>query len=87
MVHETPKTSMEQSFKAGYMMKLDKTLEFHETKFHRVVWALVTLNNLPMKVHFFFLFFLLFFSFNKAVDCVMLENSLSKKYEICFMLI
>ena len=37
--HETPKSSMEQSFKAGYMIKLDKTFEFHETKFHRVVWA------------------------------------------------
>ena len=37
--HETPKRSMEQSFKAGYMIKLDKTFEFHETKFHRVVWA------------------------------------------------
>ena len=39
--HETPKSSMEQIFKAGYMIKLDKTFEFHETKFHRVVWALV----------------------------------------------
>ena len=38
--HETPKRSMEQSIKAGYMIKLDKTFEFHETKFHRVVWAL-----------------------------------------------
>ena len=28
--HETPKSSMEQSFKAGYMIKLDKTFEFHE---------------------------------------------------------
>ena len=26
--HETPKSSMEQSFKAGYMIKLDKTFEF-----------------------------------------------------------
>ena len=41
MFHETPKSSMEQSFKAGYMIKLDKTFEFHETKFHRVVWALI----------------------------------------------
>ena len=41
MFHETPKSSMEQSFKAGYMTKLDKTFEFHETKFHRVVWALL----------------------------------------------
>ena len=39
--HETPKSSMEHSFKAGYMIKLDKTFEFHETKFHRVVWASV----------------------------------------------
>ena len=31
---------MEQGFKAGYMIKLDQTFEFHETKFHRVVWAL-----------------------------------------------
>ena len=37
--HETPKSSMEPSFKAGYMIKLDKTFEFHETEFHRVVWA------------------------------------------------
>ena len=37
--HETPKSSMEQSFKAGYMIKLDKTFKFQETKFHRVVWA------------------------------------------------
>ena len=28
--HETPKSSTEQSFKAGYMIKLDKTFEFHE---------------------------------------------------------
>ena len=34
LVYETPKRSMEQSFKAGYMIKLDKTFEFH-----RVVWA------------------------------------------------
>ena len=40
MFHETPKSSMEQSLKAGYMIKIDKTFEFHETKFHRVVWAL-----------------------------------------------
>ena len=39
LFHETPKSSMEQSFKAGYMIKLDETFEFHETKFHRVVWA------------------------------------------------
>ena len=39
-LHETPKSSMEQSFKAGYMIKLDETFEFHETKFHPVVWAL-----------------------------------------------
>ena len=32
---------MEQSFTAGYMIRLDKTFEFHETKFYRVVWALV----------------------------------------------
>ena len=38
-VSQTPKSSIEQSFKAGYMIKLDKTFEFHETKFHRVVWA------------------------------------------------
>ena len=31
--HETPKSSMEQSFKAGYMIKLDKTFKSHETKF------------------------------------------------------
>ena len=37
--HETLKSSMEQSFMAGYMIKLDKTFEFHERKFHRVVWA------------------------------------------------
>ena len=37
--HETPKSSMEQSFKADYVIKLDKTFEFHETKFHRVVRA------------------------------------------------
>ena len=36
--HETPKSSMEQRFKASYMIKLDKTFEFHDTKFHRVVW-------------------------------------------------
>ena len=40
VLHETLKNSMEQSFKTGYMIKLDKTFEFHETKFHRVVWAL-----------------------------------------------
>ena len=37
--YETPKSSMEQSFKAGYVIKLDKTFEFRETKFQRVVWA------------------------------------------------
>ena len=37
MFHETPKSSMEQNFKASYMIKLDKTFEFHETKFHLVV--------------------------------------------------
>ena len=40
--HETPKSSMEKSFKAGYMIKLDKTFELYETKFHRVVWAYVS---------------------------------------------
>ena len=31
--------------KAGYMIKLDKTFEFHETKFHRVVSALVSMRT------------------------------------------
>ena len=39
--HETPKSSMAQSFRADYMIELDTTFKFHETKFHRVVWALV----------------------------------------------
>ena len=33
---------MAQSFRADYMIKLDTTFKFHETKFHRVVWALCT---------------------------------------------
>ena len=41
--HETLKCSIEQSFKDGYMIKLDKTLKFHGTKFHRVAWALDSL--------------------------------------------
>ena len=40
--HETPKSSMEQGFKAGYTIKLDTTFMFHETKFHRVACALAT---------------------------------------------
>ena len=40
MFHETPKSSMAQSFRADYMIKLDTTFKSHETKFHRVVWAL-----------------------------------------------
>ena len=37
--HETAKSSMAQSFRADYMIKLDTTFKSHETKFHRVVWA------------------------------------------------
>ena len=40
MFHETPKSFMAQSFSADYMIKLDTTFKSHETKFHRVVWAL-----------------------------------------------
>ena len=43
--HETPKSSMAQCFRADYMIKLDTTFKFHETKFHRVVWALFLAVN------------------------------------------
>ena len=39
LFHETPKGSIEQSFKSGHTIKLDTTFKFHETKFHRVAWA------------------------------------------------
>ena len=38
--HDTPTSFMAQSFRADYMIKLDTTFKSHETKFHRVVWAL-----------------------------------------------
>ena len=42
--HETPKRSIEQSFKASYMLKLDTNFKFHGTKYHRVARALVFLD-------------------------------------------
>ena len=39
MFHETPKSSIEQSFKAGYTVKFDAIIMFHGTKFHHVAWA------------------------------------------------
>ena len=44
--HETPESFMAQSFRADYMIKLDTTFKFHETKFHRVVWALVGVQKI-----------------------------------------
>ena len=42
MLHETPKRFIEQSFKAGYTIKLDTTFKFYGTKFHHDVALAIT---------------------------------------------